>query len=276
MVNGEVDIGKYSIQSLIKDFSKSNIIGSSSSIYDIKREIISHIESKTDRITVDDYLSNRVLDFIDNMYYELEENDFITFINSFEKKEIYSFVKEFSLYDCIFDDLIPDELDKKEYSNILWQIFSCNLEYDGTGIVIVNFDDSSFFPSYCEFNVFFNNMGKLEIEDIDLKMHCEESIIRVFADDGQSIQYLTGVGTSFEEFVKELYVESLDDVLCNFIFQLEHDGILIDDAYKKVEEFKSKYLDKEDQFNPLIDEFKIDNLKMIEQYIGGCSNESDL
>ena len=68
---------------------------------------------------------------------------------------------------------------KRKYTEILWKIFSFELLFEVTGIVISGFDLKSHYPSFFEIELYYNDNGKIIYEIIDSVINTEKPILNL-------------------------------------------------------------------------------------------------
>lgn len=71
------------------------------------------------------------------------------------------------------------------------KIFSYELRYAGTGIIIGGHDINSPYPSFFELNIHCNNENGMIFEEIESKIDFEDTIIRIYAmnEEGYTFFY---------------------------------------------------------------------------------------
>lgn len=157
--------------------------------------------------STDEYLEKILKSFKDNLILEINNDSFDNVICQKQRKDICPFIKRYSNFDCEFNDIIPDDKDKKKYTEILWKIFSFELLFEVTGIVISGFDLKSHYPSFFEIELYYNDNGKIIYEIIDSVINTEKPIIKVFAINHEAYTFITGVNDEFLNYLDFVEVE---------------------------------------------------------------------
>lgn len=159
------------------------------------------------------------------MILEINEDTFDDVISERQKKDICPFIKRYSNFHNEFEDIIPDEKDKEEYTEILWKIFSFELQFEVTGIVLAGFDLKSHYPSFFEMELYFNDNGKIIYEIVDSTVNSKKPIIKVLAINEEAYTFITGVNEEFIGFILKYIVDANESIFKNFKWDLEKDNI---------------------------------------------------
>ena len=167
MINGNPDFENVPIETLIAEFKLKTNFSRIETIDGIKNELIYFLSKNTQFSSTDEYLEKILKSFKDNLILEINNDSFDNVICQKQRKDICPFIKRYSNFDCEFNDIIPDDKDKKKYTEILWKIFSFELLFEVTGIVISGFDLKSHYPSFFEIELYYNDNGKIIYEIID-------------------------------------------------------------------------------------------------------------
>ena len=170
-------------------------------------------------------MSSRLKYFRYNLISEIDEFGFFNIIDERRKKDMCPFIKEYSNYDNEFDDIIPEDADKDECLEILWQIFSFDLQNDVTGIVLAGFDLKNHYPSFFEIEIYFNNNGKMIYEIVDSAANSKKPIVKVFAINEEAYTFITGVNDEFIEFILKYVADANNSIIGNFKWYLEENDI---------------------------------------------------
>jgi hypothetical protein len=127
------------------------------------------------------------------LIHEIKEYTFDNVISEKQKRDICPFIKRYSNFDNEFDDIIPVDKDKEEYTEILWKIFSFELQFEVTGIVLAGFNLKSHYPSFFEMELYFNDDGKIIYEIVDSAINSKKPIIKVLAINKEAYTFITGL-----------------------------------------------------------------------------------
>lgn len=186
MINGNMEFENIPIITIINEFKNKTDFSKLKTIEDIKDSFLSFVHNYSQTSDFEEYLSYIVDDFKQTLYLEIEEDGFDKLISTKKRKEIYPFIKKYSKFNSEFNDIIPENKDREKYRKILWEIFSYDLRYAGTGIIIAGHNIDSPYPSFFELNIHFNDKKEVIFEEIESKIDFEETIIRIYAinDEG--------------------------------------------------------------------------------------------
>ena len=133
MINGNADFENVPIETLIREFK-------------FKTKFIDYLSKNTESITTNEFVEKSLKIFKNELIFDINEKGFE--LTKDKKERFVLSLKKYSNYSDEFLDIIPDNFDKKSYNELLWQIFSFELQYEATGIVIAGFDLESNFPSF--------------------------------------------------------------------------------------------------------------------------------
>lgn len=220
MVNGNVDFQNIPVEIIIGDFISNTNFNRISTMEEIKDQLIEFISVNTSCTTNEIFIHNLLKDFKTELYYEISDSCFDDVVESRDRCEILSFIEEYENFEFEFIDLIPKNMDIEKYTKILWEIFSKELKYVGTEIMLVGFSTDSYYPSFFEFNIFFNTEEKLVYEMIDFAIDSEKPILKVFAINNEAFTFMTGVNDDFIDFILAYINKSNDLFLENFADKL--------------------------------------------------------
>ena len=161
MLNGNPDLQEVPMETLITEFKSKTNFNEIKTIKEIKDRFIKFLCENTDYSSVDEYITSKFLSFKYNMISEINHFGFSNVVKERSKKDICPFIYQYLNFNHEFDDIIPDNLDRKDYVEILWQIFSFDIQNEVTGVVLSGFDLESYYPSFFEIEIYFNNQGKI-------------------------------------------------------------------------------------------------------------------
>lgn len=225
MFNGLADFEEVPIETLIGEFKLKTNFRRLSTIEKIKNKFIKFLSKNTESSSSEEFITRTLKNFKEDLKFEFEDYGFEKTIKLKHRKEIPSFVKEFSKFDNEFHDIIPEGENKEEYNKILWEIFSHGLQYEGTGIVIAGFNLKSHYPSFVEINIYCNDGGKIIYEEIDSTVDCKEPFIKVFAVNEEAYTFITGVSGDFIQYILEYIDDANESIITNLKWNLEKEGI---------------------------------------------------
>ena len=63
----------------------------------------------------------------------------------------------------------------------LWEIFSFELSFEGTGIIFAGFDTNNHYSSISVINIHCNDKGNIISEDVESLVNLKKPLIRVYA-----------------------------------------------------------------------------------------------
>ena len=225
MLNGNPDLDDVPMETLIAEFKAGTDFKEIGTVEEIADRFINFLSKSTDSSSVDEYVSSRLKYFRYNLISEIDEFGFFNIIEERRKKDICPFIKEYSDYDNEFDDIIPEDADKDEYLEILWQIFSFDLQNDVTGIVLAGFDLKNHYPSFFEIEIYFNNNGKMIYEIVDSAANSKKPIVKVFAINEEAYTFITGVNDEFIEFILKYVADANQSIVDSFKLDIEKNNI---------------------------------------------------
>jgi hypothetical protein len=207
----------------------------------------------------DEYLKNALKSFKNDLKLDIFQYGFDNVIEDRKRKEICPFIKKYSNFDDEFGDIIPENHDKWEYTQIIWEIFSFELQYKSTGIVLAGFNLKSHYPSFFEIELYFNDDGKIIYEILDHAIDSKEPIIKVFAINEEAYTFITGVNEDFIEFMLKYISDANDSIVENVRLDLEEEDVENPD---KILEILKKAQNKEySQISKHIRNFRLNTLE---------------
>lgn len=215
MINGNLDFEEISLETLIGEFGKTIDYDEIKTVEGVKDEFIKYLSENTESTSIDEYLSEILDEFKDEICYQISENGFNQTLSTYKQNKLSDYIMDYKNFSDEFFNLIPDDEDKSQYNTEIWKIFSHYLSFEGTGIIFAGFDLDNFHPSYFEINLHCNNDGDIIYDEVDSKTNCKEPVIKVFAINEEAYAFLTGVSNDFEEYIKSR-IKHLNEI---FLFE---------------------------------------------------------
>ena len=259
LINGNPDFQDVPIETLIGEFKARTDFSEINSVGEIKDGFLEFVSKNTEASTVDEYIDKILGLFKHDLTLEIDFSDFKTVISNKQRREICPFIKNYSHYSTAFDDIIPHDVDKDEYLDILWEIFSFELLYFSTGIVICGYDLDSHYPSFYEMVLFFNNDGKIVFELVDSEVNTKEPLIKALAINDEAYSFITGVHQDFIEYIKDLILLFNDLIIEDYRWALEKEGI--DNADELSEILRNSQTNQYSKMNYYINGYRDDSLE---------------
>ena len=223
MINGAMEFENIPLETLIGEFkTKINIF---ESVEKVKDDFIKFLSHNTRHTSFEKYVSVILKSFKEKIMESIAENGFENAINHASKDSIPDFVKNYSNFNEEFNELIPETYDRKKYNLKIWRIFSHELNFEGSGIIIAGFDKNSYYPSLFVFNIYCNDNGKLIFKEIESRINCEEPLIRVYAMNEEAYSFLTGVNEEFKEYIRNFINLTNSDLITNMEDYLKNERI---------------------------------------------------
>lgn len=263
MINGLVDFENIPLETLIGEFS--NEIKNFENIEKIKNDFIKFLSKNTPFTSSEEYIKSLLKPFKKRLNDLIDEDGFERAINNKSSKKIPDFVKKFSSYNNEFYSIIPQNYDKKTYNSKIWRIFSNELTYEGTGIIIAGFDKNHHYPTFFVLNLYCNDAGKIIYEEIESVINCENPLIRVFAMNEEAYSFISGVSDDFEISIKNFISDNFSNITANLEWYLENEKMEYKDQI--VSALKTELNSFYDDLTQYIQEFKFD---MIEDTSYSC------
>ncbi len=262
MFNGLMDFEGVPIETLIGEFKEN--FRKFEDIKTTKKEFLKFLKNHTPHTPIEEYLPVILVPFKDRLYDLIEEDGFKNAINSKPFKEIPKFLKKYHNFNREFHDLIPEDLDKKTYNLKIWRIFSHELDFEGTEVIIAGFDKKNHYGSLSVFNIYCNDNGQIISKDIETIENCSEPFIRVYAMNEEAYAFITGISDDFENYIINYVDDANKEIINNMEWYLTDNNFEnrteIIEALKN--EFDSRFLD----LNNSINNFKLDSI----QYTSSC------
>lgn len=259
MFNGNADFENLSIETLISKFKNTVDFKKLKTIEKIKNEFIKFLSHNTESTDVNEYLKTLISSFKDELIIQIDYDGFDEVINNSKGKEAPAFVKEYTNFDNEFYDIIPDDKDKSQLNQVIWEIFSYELSFEGTGVIFAGFDVEHDYPSFFEIRIYCNNQGEIIYEDVDSKVNSKDPFIKVFAINEEAYTFITGVNLEFEDDLNYYINETNEIIIRNIKNLLENENIenidMIVDICKTA--IKDEYLDLKEYFN----DYRLDTIE---------------
>jgi len=223
MINGAMEFENIPLETLIGEFKME--IGDFESVEKVKEDFIKFLSNNTEHTSFEEYVSSIIEGFKEKLTESIAENGFENAINQSSKDFIPDFIKNYSNFYNEFDELIPETYDRNEYALKIWRIFSHELNFEGSGIIIAGFDKNSHYPSLFVFNIYCNDEGRLIFKEIESRINCEEPLIRVYAMNEEAYSFLTGVSEEFEYSIKNFVKSSNNELIKNMESYLKKEDV---------------------------------------------------
>ena len=257
MINGLMEFEGVPLETLIGEFKQN--LNEFDDIKKIKKELITFLSESTPHTSTDDYLTEVLEPFKIRLNESIEEDGFKYAIDNKSFTLIPTFVKEYSNFDSEFHDLIPEGYDEEEYNLKIWRIFSHELNFEGSQIILAGYNKKHHYGSLFVFNIYYNNYGEIILKETESIENCDEPYIRVYAMNEEAYAFITGVSSDFEEYIKSHIRDTDEEILMNMEWYLKDNDF---ENYKDILEVLKKELNN--KFFDLIqtiDTFKIDMLE---------------
>ena len=231
MINGYMEFEKIPLKTLISDFTKKTDMRKLKTVKEISNAFISFLHENTETSTIDEYIKETLKYFKQDLNCEIRKHGFEKTLKSKQKKPIPQFLRKYKNFDDEFKELIPPEKRKKRYTKILWEIFSMEFNYLGTGVVIAGNNIDSYYPSFIELNIHYNDSEGVFYDIVESKFDFEESIIRVYAINNEGYTFLTGSNENYSEFIK---------CSVEYIRQIMLENLIMELKKEKIEKYKEE------------------------------------
>ena len=246
------------METLIAEFKSKTNFREIETIEEIKDRFIVFLSDSTDSSSAEKYVSSRLTYFKYNLISEIDEIGFYEVVEKRLKKDICPFIYNYSNFNNEFDDIIPVDVEKGEYVEILWQIFSFDLQNEGTGIIIAGFDLKLHYPSFFEIEIYFNNNGKIVYDIVSQAINSKKPIVKLHAINKEACTFITGVNEDFVDFIFRYVSDANQSIIENLRWNLEEDNIENSDS---LIELLKKVQNKEySDFESDIKDFRLDAL----------------
>lgn len=201
------------METLINEFKEKMKNKKIISVLDARSKLLKFIAEATPIKDLNLFIKHYLKEYKKDLSYyfkNIDKKEFNNEINFYQKKEILPFLKNYSIEDDYFEDILPSFVtnNKEEINNKLWKSFNEILSLGSVGIIIAGFDDEYHFPSFTHFNIILNNQGKIEIEEIETKLNITKPLIRVYATTIGADLFLNGIDNQIEENLIEILAKN--------------------------------------------------------------------
>ena len=269
MVFGKALFGEILISSLIKKFANQNDFNELATVNNVRKEFLSFLAKNTPENDLKDFIKERVDKFKFNLKFRLEsfkKDEFKIFIDSQEKGEILSFLKRF---DIRFDDILGkyvggDELNY--YNSRLLEIFSRKLSRDSTSIIIVGFDKNKNKPSFCHFDIYLNDNGKIISELVISENEFDGVAVIPFGEKSEINTYMNGINKEMEEYIInsiKILIKTSYDELIKYLKQKNYDPNQMKEIENDINNFSLIDIIYFDDFQKNFEALKSDNRNIV-------------
>ena len=228
MFNGLIDFEGVPIETLIGEFKEN--FREFEDIKTTKKELLEFLKDNTPHTPMEEYLPEILVPFKDRLYDLIEEAGFKNAVNSKSLKEVPEFLKKYHNFDKEFHDIIPEGFDKKTYNLKIWRMFSYELDFEGTEVILAGFDKKNHYGSLSVFNIYCNDRGKIISRDIETIENCPDPFIRVYAMNEEAYAFITGISDDFENHIIN-YVDDTNEEIINHM-----EWYLTDENFENAEE----------------------------------------
>lgn len=262
MFNGLMDFEGIPIETLIGEFKEN--FKEFEDIKTTKKEFLEFLKDNTPHTSINEYLPRILVPFKDRLRNLIEENGFKNTISSKSYKEVPKFVKKYPNFNKEFNDLIPEDLDKKKYNLKIWRIFSYELDFEGTEVILAGFDKKNHYGSLSVFNIYCNNNGQIISRDIETIENCQEPFIRAYAMNEEAYAFITGISEDFENYIKNYINDTNEEIINNMEWYIadkdfENKKELLETLRNELD---SRFIDLSNSIN----EFQLDSI----EYTSSC------
>lgn len=225
MINGNMEFENIPIETIINEFKSKTNFEELKTIEEIKNEFLKFTHNYAPKSDFEEYISYVVEDFKEALSLEIEENGFDKIISTKKRKEPYPFIRKYSKFNDEFCEIIPKKKEKEKYNEILWEIFSQELKYSGTGIIIAGYNPDSPYPSFFELNIHCNDEKEIIYEELESKIDFQETIIRIYAMNQEGYSFFTGFNEEFLEYIRGYINETNDEIIHRLKSKLHQENI---------------------------------------------------
>jgi hypothetical protein len=259
LINGKVDFEDVPIETLISEFKFKTDFGQIGTIEEIKDKFIKFLSENTESSSVDKYIEPLLKSFKQDLILEITQTGFDNVLLEKQRKVIFPFFKKYSNYHDEFSDIIPNDKDNGEYTKILWEIFSFELQFEAVGIVLAGFNLKSHYQSFFEIEIYFNDNGRIIYEVVDSAIDSKRPIVKVFAINEEAYTFITGVNDEFIDFILNYISDANESIIDNVKWNLEKENV---ENVNFIIEFIEKAQNKEySKIINHIDNFRLDALE---------------
>ena len=225
MINGSMYFEEVPIQTLIGEFKKQTDFDKISTIKAIKDEFIKFLSENTNSTATDDYIRELVKPFKEELSWQIIDDGFLNTINSKKRRKTPVYIEKYSSYSDEFFDIIPDNVDRIEYNQIIWDIFSYELQFEGTGLIFAGYDEKNHFPSFFEINIFFNDNGNIVYDELRSGINVKKPLLIVFAVNQEAYTFITGVHEDFIDFIVNYIFTKNEGLIEDLRWSLDDEGV---------------------------------------------------
>ena len=259
MINGNLEFENTPVNVLLKEYRENIDFKKIDTICEMKNRLPDYLAKNTKATTKEDYIKKELNYFKEELKEDINENGFTKTVKARNKIKVKTFLKSYKNFNNEFDDIIPQDKNKKYYTKRLWEIFSCELQFEGTEIIILGYDMQHHYPTFYEFNIYCNDNGKVLYEIIDYRINSNNAYCKFFAINDEAYTFITGVNDEFIEFIID-YIETKNEYILKKLKSKLKDKNIKD--YDKIINIlknlqKEEYLKIEDD----IEEFRINCIK---------------
>ena len=268
MYYGNADFASLELESSVEEFIENLDFNKVCNVKNISKEFLKFLEKNSYPDDVEHFVDFHLERFKRDIQKELKgmnKTQFLNFLNSLEKVDIFGFVLDLNIS---FEDIIPDFImNTNEVNNDLLKVFSNDLTKRGSGIVITGFDKEFNRPSYIHFNLLVNNNGKIEYKCQDFVENYDGAAIISFAQDDEINTYIYGIHPEFEISIINYLQDQLRVCFNDFYNVLVESGEFNDTVLNQIrvykELFENDFLQYELNFINKLDEWEIENYHSI-------------
>lgn len=216
---GNAEFAFIDFETIVGEFKKRNEINKLSSVKNIVKNFIEFLKEFTDSEDCDEFIEYYLNEFKKELIIliqEMDEIDFLEFLKNIETKNLLNFLNGYTID---FSEIVPNYMVDFEYVNLkLLHAFSTYLEDNSVGVVIAGFDKEFNRPSFVNFNLFFNNNGKIEWKCNYLEENYDGVSILTFAQDDEIKAFIEGIDKYFENELIN-YWRDMINILFNDLFE---------------------------------------------------------
>ena len=135
----------------------------------------------------------------------------------------------FKNYQLDFSDVKPEKITFNEqniFNHNMCLLFKKNLENETNGIIIIGIDKKTMKNSYCEFEMIFNGIDEVVVENENDEINFIEGKIRFFAQDDVIKTYINGFNDELILRISENITDYSNELLDIFMNNIERKNIL--------------------------------------------------
>ena len=259
MINGNLEFEDTPVNVLSKEYREYTDFEKIDTICEIKNRLLDYFAENTKTTKKENYIKKELGYFKEELKEDIKENGFTKTVKTRNKIKVKTFLKSYKNFDSEFDDIIPQDKNKKYYTKRLWEIFSYELQFEGTEIIILGYDIQHHYPTFYEFNIYCNDNGKVLYEMIDYRENSNKAYCKFFAINDEAYTFITGVNEEFIDFIID-YIEKRNDFIVTII-QSEIKYENIENVDKIMDIIKNVLYKEYSNIKEDIKEFRIDCIK---------------